>query len=93
MPELEHGTCDLSAGSIRNGSHCRPDYITGRTESSKVGAVCGSAAREGSGLQSTYSTGINYNRFFSNTLVAEFRVGVAWYHNEAHSVSQPLSAR
>ena len=40
---------------------------------------------EGSGLQSTYSTGINYNRFFSNTLVAEFRVGVAWYHNEAHN--------
>ena len=40
---------------------------------------------EGSGVQSTYSTGINYNRFFSNTLVAEFRVGVAWYHNEAHN--------
>ena len=40
---------------------------------------------EGSGLQSTYSTGLNYNRFFSNTLVAEFRVGVAWYHNEAHN--------
>jgi hypothetical protein len=40
---------------------------------------------EGSGLQNTYSTGINYNRFFSNTLVAEFRVGVAWYHNEAHN--------
>jgi hypothetical protein len=40
---------------------------------------------EGAGLQSTYSTGINYNRFFSNTLVAEFRVGVAWYHNEAHN--------
>jgi hypothetical protein len=40
---------------------------------------------EGTGLQNTYSTGINYNRFFSNTLVAEFRVGVAWYHNEAHN--------
>ncbi len=40
---------------------------------------------EGSGLQNTYSTGLNYNRFFSNTLVAEFRVGVAWYHNEAHN--------
>lgn len=40
---------------------------------------------EGSGFQNTYSTGINYNRFFSNTLVAEFRVGVAWYHNEAHN--------
>ena len=40
---------------------------------------------EGSGFQNTYSMGLNYNRFFSNSLVAEFRVGVAWYHNEAHS--------
>jgi hypothetical protein len=40
---------------------------------------------EGTGIQNTYSTGLNYNRFFSNTLVAEFRVGVAWYHNEAHN--------
>ena len=40
---------------------------------------------EGNGLQNTYSTGLNYNRFFSNTLVAEFRIGVAWYHNEAHN--------
>jgi hypothetical protein len=38
---------------------------------------------EGSGFQNTYSIGLNYNRFFSNTLVAEFRAGVAWYHNEA----------
>ena len=40
---------------------------------------------EGNGLQNTYSTGLNYNRFFSNTLVAEFRVGAGWYHNEAHN--------
>jgi outer membrane receptor protein involved in Fe transport len=40
---------------------------------------------EGSGLQKTYSMGLNYNRFFSNTLVAEFRVGAGWYHNEAHN--------
>ena len=40
---------------------------------------------EGTGLQNTYSTGLNYNRFFSNTLVAEFRVGAGWYHNEAHN--------
>ncbi|HKW35157.1 MAG TPA: carboxypeptidase regulatory-like domain-containing protein [Candidatus Acidoferrum sp.] len=40
---------------------------------------------EGHGLQNTYSTGLNYNRFFSNTLVAEFRVGAGWYHNEAHN--------
>jgi hypothetical protein len=40
---------------------------------------------EGTGFQNTYSIGLNYDRVFSNTLVAEFRVGVAWYHNEAHN--------
>jgi outer membrane receptor protein involved in Fe transport len=40
---------------------------------------------EGTGIQNTYSIGLNYNRFFSNTLVAEFRVGAGWYHNEAHN--------
>jgi len=40
---------------------------------------------EGSGVQNTYSVGINYNHFFSNTLVTEFRVGAGWYHNEAHN--------
>ncbi len=42
-------------------------------------------AFEGSGIQNTYSTGINYNHFFSSTLVTEFRVGAGWYHNEAHN--------
>jgi hypothetical protein len=40
---------------------------------------------EGTGVQNTYSGGLNYNRFFSNTLVAEFRFGAGWYHNEAHN--------
>jgi hypothetical protein len=40
---------------------------------------------EGSGIQNTYSVGINYNHFFSNTLVTEVRVGAGWYHNEAHN--------
>jgi hypothetical protein len=40
---------------------------------------------EGTGIQNTYSGGLNYNRFFSNTLVAEFRFGAGWYHNEAHN--------
>ncbi len=42
-----------------------------------------STAFMGTGTQKTYSSGINYDRIFSNTLVAEFRVGVAHYHNEA----------
>jgi hypothetical protein len=40
-------------------------------------------AFEGQGIQRTYSGGINYNRVFSPTLVAEFRVGVAYYNNVA----------
>ncbi|MGH9667871.1 MAG: TonB-dependent receptor domain-containing protein, partial [Bryobacteraceae bacterium] len=40
-------------------------------------------AFEGTGIQRTYSAGLNYDRIFSNTLIAEFRVGAAHYHNEA----------
>jgi hypothetical protein len=38
---------------------------------------------EGTGTQKTYSAGINYNRIFSPSLIAEFRAGVAHYHNDA----------
>jgi len=40
---------------------------------------------EGQGIQNTYSTGLNYNHFFSSTLVTEVRIGAGWYHNEAHN--------
>ena len=40
-------------------------------------------AFQGTGFQKTYSSGINYNRTVSPTLLTEFRVGVAHYHNEA----------
>ena len=39
---------------------------------------------EGSGVQKTYSTGLNYNRIVSPTLLTEVRIGVAHYHNEAY---------
>jgi hypothetical protein len=38
---------------------------------------------EGTGIQRTYSGGLNYDRIMSNTLVMELRFGVAHYHNEA----------
>jgi hypothetical protein len=38
---------------------------------------------QGSGYQKTYSGGLNYNRVISPTLLTEFRVGVAHYHNVA----------
>ena len=45
------------------------------------GAAAG--AFQGTGVQRTWSGGINYNRVFSPTLVAEFRAGVAYYNNIA----------
>ena len=39
---------------------------------------------EGSGVQKTYSSGINYNRVLTPSLLTEVRVGVAHYHNEAY---------
>jgi outer membrane receptor protein involved in Fe transport len=41
------------------------------------------SAFEGTSIQKTYSMGVNYNRIFSPTLISEFRVGVAHYHNDA----------
>ena len=40
---------------------------------------------EGSGWQKTYSGGINYDRIFSSTLVAELRAGVAYFHQIAQN--------
>ena len=40
-------------------------------------------AFEGTGVQKTYSSGINWTHVFSPTLLNEFRVGVAHYHNTA----------
>jgi len=37
----------------------------------------------GTGIQRTYSGGINYNHVFTPTLVSEFRAGVAYYNNIA----------
>ena len=51
------------------------------------GAAGGPAqgAFEGTGVQKTYSTGLNYTRIWTNSLVMEARVGVAHYHNEAQN--------
>jgi len=40
-------------------------------------------AFEANGVQKTYSTGLNYNRIVSPTLLTEVRIGVAHYHNDA----------
>ncbi len=40
-------------------------------------------AFQGTAIQKTYSTGVNYDHILSPTLVTEVRVGVAHYHNDA----------
>jgi hypothetical protein len=40
-------------------------------------------AFEGTGVQKTYSSGINWTHIFTPNLLNEFRVGVAHYHNTA----------
>jgi hypothetical protein len=40
-------------------------------------------AFQGTGIQRTWSGGINYDHVFSPTLIMELRAGVAYYHNEA----------
>ena len=37
----------------------------------------------GTGTQTTYSTGLNYDRIISPSMVAEVRLAVSYYHNEA----------
>jgi Carboxypeptidase regulatory-like domain len=39
----------------------------------------------GTGIQKTYSTGLNYDHIFSPTLLAEARVGVSYYNNIAQN--------
>ncbi len=54
------------------------------------GAIAGGPAQssfEGTGIQKTYSTGLNYTRVFSSTLIADVRVGVAHYRNDAQQTS------
>ncbi|MGC4054893.1 MAG: hypothetical protein QM757_39125 [Paludibaculum sp.] len=41
------------------------------------------AALPDTGKQHTYSTGLNYDRAFSSTLLTEARIGVAHYGNSA----------
>ena len=71
------------------------DRLTGRFSFARpvtfqgpiFGAAGGPAqgAFEGTGIQKTYSAGLNYNRVVSNTLVTELRLGIAHYNNVAQN--------
>jgi hypothetical protein len=71
------------------------DRLTGRFSYSKpvifqaplfgmAGGPGPGGAFMGTGFQRTYVSGINYDRIMSPTLVAELRIAVSHYHNEAN---------
>jgi Carboxypeptidase regulatory-like domain len=70
------------------------DHLSGRYSYQKVntfqapafGPAGGGPAQgafQGTGLQNAFSTGLNYDRAFSPTLLTEVRFGVAHYHSDA----------
>src|SRR6185436_4320710 len=52
---------------------------------SQYGVMGGPAqgAFQGTGVQRTYSTGLNWDRIVTPTLITQVRVGVAYYNNVA----------
>jgi hypothetical protein len=70
------------------------DHLSGRYSYQKVnvfqapvfgpkGGGPAQGAFEGTGIQNAFSTGLNYDRAFSPTLLTEVRFGVAHYHSNA----------
>src|SRR5262245_12901259 len=57
---------------------------------SKQGSPSG-AGFAGTGVDTTYSTGVNYTRTWSNTLVMEVRGGMNYFHNQALSSGNGLT--
>ena len=79
--KVDYNMTDRDRLSVRL-SYQRPEIF----QAPVFGAAAGGAAQsafQGTGVQRTYSGGINYTRVFSSTLVAEFRAGVAYYNNVA----------
>jgi hypothetical protein len=58
---------------------------------SKQGGPSGNGF-SGTGTDTTYSTGVNYTRTWSNTLVMEARAGMSYFHNEALTDSSSATA-
>jgi len=71
-------------------SYARPVIFQAPAFGMAGGAAQG--AFEGTGVQKTYSGGINYNRIFSTTLVSEFRAGVSHYNNKAQNADYGTNA-
>ena len=67
-------------------SFLRPDIIDPSDFSGLGGSKQGSPSGNGfsgGGTDTTYSTGVNYTKAFTNTLVMEARAGMNYFHNSA----------
>ena len=79
--KVDYNITEKDRASVRF-SYGRPEVF----QAPVFGVTAGGPAQgnfEGTGIQNTYSAGINYNRIISPTLITEVRAGVAYYHNEA----------
>lgn len=81
--KVDYNMSDKDRFSVRM-SYTRPEVFQAPVFGLTAGGPS-QGAFQGTGIQNTYSGGINYTRVFSPTLVSEFRAGVAYYHNEAQN--------
>jgi hypothetical protein len=87
--KTDYNMSDKDRFSVRM-SYSRPEVF----QAPVFGITAGGPAQgnfEGTGIQNTYSAGINYTRVFSPTLVTELRTGVAYYHNESQNSDYGLN--
>lgn len=78
--KVDYNPTDSDRISVRL-SFARPVIFQAPAFGLAGGAANG--AFQGTGVQRTYSGGINYNHIFSPTLISELRFGVAYYNNIA----------
>ena len=85
----DYNITDRDRVSVRY-SYARPVVFQAPIFGAAGGAAQG--AFQGTGIQNTYSTGVNYNRVWTPTLVMELRAGVAHYSNVAQNTDYGTKA-
>jgi hypothetical protein len=78
--KVDYNVTDSDRLSVRL-SFARPEIFQAPAFGDAGGNANG--AFQGTGIQRTYSGGINFDHIFSPTLISEFRFGVAYYNNIA----------
>jgi hypothetical protein len=78
--KVDYNVTDSDRLSVRL-SYARPEIFQAPAFGDAGGNANG--AFQGTGIQRTYSGGINFDHIFSPTLISEWRFGVAYYNNIA----------